>query len=203
MGLHVGDIPENVCANREALRKTLKVSEIIFMNQVHGDDVVCVDKTTQMPNCDAIISNQKGLALAVMVADCIPLLMYDERTQSIAAVHAGRKGTQLNIVSKTLNAMQEHFGVKPEEVNVYMGASIGACCYEVGIEVTQGLEKVLHVKENRFFLDLPLANQHALLDAGVKAEHIYRQAVCTCCDTRYFSYRREHQTGRFVGVIHL
>ncbi len=203
MGLHVGDDPANVRANREAVRKTLGVSEMIFMNQVHGDDVVYVDKTTQTPNCDAIISNQKGLALAVMVADCIPILMYDERTQSIAAVHAGRKGTQLNIVSKTLNAMQEHFGVKPEEVNVYMGASIGACCYEVGIEVTKGLEKVLHVKNNRFFLDLPLANHSALLDAGIKAKHIHKEAICTCCDIRYFSYRREHQTGRFVGVIHL
>lgn len=203
MGLHVGDDPQRVLANREALRQSLGVEEIIFMNQVHEDCVVRVERMMQTPKCDAIISNQKGLALAVMVADCMPILMHDARTHSIAAIHAGRKGTQLDIVTKTLDALKEAFGTNAEEVSVYMGASIGVCCYEVGSEVTQGFEEVLHVKNNRMFLDLPLANYKALLRAGVKAEHIHRQATCTCCNTRYFSYRREHQTGRFVGVIHL
>lgn len=203
MGLHVGDILDRVLDNREALRQRLGVSHLLFMEQVHEDTVAYVDIQTQTPVCDAMITDQKGIALAVMVADCIPILMYDARTSSIAAIHAGRKGTQLNIVAKTLHAMHQRFGTKPEEVSVYMGASIGVCCYEVGLEVTRGLEKVLHVKNNRYFLDLPLANYNALLEAGVKALAIHRQEVCTCCNEDYFSYRREKKTGRFAGVIYV
>lgn len=203
MGLHVGDDPINVHKNREALRDSLGVSKLIFMNQVHGDEVVCVDEHSMTPTCDAMISQSKEIALAVMVADCIPLLLYDAPTQSIGVVHAGRVGSALSISVKTLQAMQKHFGVKPQSVEVFIGPSIGQCCYEVGKEVCQGLEHVLHVKQESLFLDLPKANIQALCEAGVLENNIHHEALCTCCLPQYFSYRREKITGRFVGVIRL
>ena len=203
MGLHVGDDPINVHKNRETLRNALGSEKLLFMNQVHGDTVVCVDEDTPTPTCDAMISQSKNVALAVMVADCIPLLLYDAPTQSIGVVHAGRVGSALSISVKTVQAMQKHFGVDPKTLKIYIGPSIGACCYEVGKEVCGGLEHVLHVKQNAFFLDLPKANIQALCEAGVLAENIEYKALCTCCLPNYFSYRREKITGRFAGVIRL
>lgn len=203
MGLHVGDDPINVHKNREMLRNSLQSEKLIFMNQVHGDEVVCVDENTLTPTCDAMISQSKTVALAVMVADCIPLLLYDPPTQSIGVVHAGRAGSALSISVKTVQSMQKHFGVDPKTLKVYIGPSIGKCCYEVGKEVCGGLEHVLHVKQNALFLDLPQANIQALCKAGVLAENIEYKAMCTCCSSEYFSYRREKITGRFVGVIRL
>ena len=202
MGLHVGDDPCHVLENRDRLRRSLGVSQVVFMNQVHGDEVFYVDKKmTRAPNCDALITNQKEMALAVTVADCIPLLLYDQKTQSIGVAHAGREGTRLRIASKTVYAMQKHFDAKIEDIQVYMGASIQACCYEVSQEVTKGLEHSMLQKEGKYFLDLPLSNQEELLSIGIKKEHLHTQKTCTCCDKKYFSYRREKQTGRFVGVI--
>lgn len=203
MGLHVGDDPISVHKNREALRDSLDVSKLIFMNQVHGDEVVCVDEDTLTPTCDAMISQSKNVALAVMVADCIPLLFYDAPTQSIGVVHAGRVGSALSISVKTVQAMQKHFGVDPKTLKIYIGPSIGACCYEVGKEVCGGLEHVLHVKQESLFLDLPRANIQALCKAGVLEKNIHDEMLCTCCSAEYFSYRREKTTGRFAGVIRL
>ena len=202
MGLHVGDDPAHVLENRDRLRCSLGVSQIVFMSQVHGNEVVYVDETTtQTPNCDALITNQKGIALAVMVADCIPLLFYDKKTQSMGVAHAGREGTRLKIASKTVQSMQAHFGAKIEDIHVYMGPSIQVCCYEVNQEVIKGLEHSMLQKEGKYFLDLPLSNKEELLSIGIKKEHLHTQKTCTCCDENYFSYRREKQTGRFVGVI--
>ena len=203
MGLHVGDNPINVQKNREALRDSLGISKLIFMNQVHGDEVVCVDEDTLTPTCDAMISQSKNVALAVMVADCIPLLFYDALTQSIGVAHAGRAGSVLSLSVKTLHAMQKNFGVMPQSVEVFIGPCIGKCCYEVGEEVCAGLEHVLHVKQEALFLDLPKANIQALCEAGVLEKNIHDKTLCTCCSSEYFSYRREKITGRFVGVIRL
>ena len=203
MGLHVGDDPRIVLRNREQLAQLIGSQKVIFMNQVHGDDIIFVDESTQNPTCDAMISNTKGLALAVMVADCIPILFYDKVTQSVGVAHAGREGTRLKIASKTLQMMQMSFGAKAKDMEVYIGASIKVCCYEVGKEAIQGLEEVALFKEGKYYLDLLCANQEELLKAGIQREHLHIDECCTCCHEGYFSYRRERQTGRFVGVISL
>ncbi len=204
MGLHVGDDPLVVLENRKYLGEKLGVSNVVFMNQVHGDRVCYVDEnTTQTPTCDAMISNSRHIALAVMVADCIPLVFYDAKTCSMGVAHAGREGTRLKIASKTLQAMHAHFGAKVEDIQVFMGPSIQDCCYEVGQEATKDLEHVMEQRGEKFFLNLSLANQKELLNAGIQKAHLHCEKSCTCCDKTYFSYRRERQTGRFVGVIRL
>lgn len=202
LGLHVGDDPLHVKKNRERLKEVLGVSSLMFMDQVHGDDVVVISSTQEStPTCDAMITNLPNVGLAVMVADCMPLLFYDAPTQSIGVAHAGRKGNALHVSTKTIRAMCETFHARPESIEVYRGPSIGGCCYEVGKEAALGLEEALHVKQGRYFLDLPQANRDELLRAGIQEQNLHTQEVCTCCDERYFSYRKERITGRFAGVI--
>lgn len=202
LGLHVGDNPLHVKHRREQLCVALNVERLFFMNQIHSDSVRVMDALSENePSCDAMISCTKGIALAVMVADCVPLILYDEPTQSIGVVHAGRAGSALHVSSKTVHAMQKHFGVLPQNVRVWIGPCIQSCCYEVGKEVTQGLESSLHVRKGRYFLDLVSANKKELEEAGVLSEHIVLPTQCTCCGEGYFSYRKQKQTGRFAGVI--
>ncbi|WP_333804578.1 peptidoglycan editing factor PgeF [Sulfurospirillum sp.] len=203
LAFHVGDDRSNVKENRARLEEKLGVSKLVFMDQVHGDTVVLVHTGDESPTCDAMITNVKGIGLAVMVADCIPILFYDEVHHAIGVAHAGRTGSLLNVGQKTAQTMAETFGSRMEELKIWIGPSIHVCCYEVGIEVTKGFEKALQVKEGKYFLDLQRYNQEAFLALGVKREHIEISDVCSCCNADYFSYRREKQTGRFAGVITL
>jgi polyphenol oxidase len=200
-GLHVNDEALHVNQNRAILKAKLGVSKLVFMDQVHGDSIVRIESGDEMPTCDAMISNVPDIALAVMVADCIPILYYDEVHQAIGVAHAGRVGTLLQVGQKCARAMVENFGTRMQELRIWMGPSIRSCCYEVGFEATQGLESFLHVKNGNYFLDLQDANLKAFLDMGIKREHITISEICTCCDHAYFSYRRDKITGRFAGVI--
>ncbi|MBV5279204.1 MAG: peptidoglycan editing factor PgeF [Campylobacteraceae bacterium] len=203
VGLHVNDNALHVKENRAILKKQLGVSNLVFMNQVHGDEVVVVSKGDEYPSCDALICAQEDIGLVVMVADCIPILFYDRVRHIIGVAHAGRAGSALHVGQKTIAKMQEVFGSKIEDMQVFMGPSIQKCCYEVGIEATVGLEKCLHVKHGRYFLDLQSANKEDFLALGIREEAIEISPICTCCDKDYFSYRRDKTTGRFCGVITL
>ena len=201
LGLHVNDTALHVNQNRAILKAKLGASKLVFMDQVHGDGVVQIESGDELPTCDAMMTNVSGIALAVMVADCIPILYYDEVHQAIGVAHAGRVGTLLQIGQKTAQRMAETFGSELKELKVWMGPSIRSCCYEVGVEATHGLESALHVKNGKYFLDLQRANLQAFLDIGIQRENIQDSEVCTCCDQAYFSYRRDKITGRFAGVI--
>lgn len=203
LGLHVNDNALHVNKNREILKETLGVSKLVFMDQVHGDKIVCIETGDEEPTCDAMITNVRGIGLAVMVADCIPILFYDATHEAIGVAHAGRVGTLLQVGQKTALAMGERFGSRMEELKIWMGPSIHSCCYEVGFEATKGFEKSLHVKEDHYFLDLQSYNHAAFVVLGIKPENIDISPVCTCCHTDYFSYRRDKVTGRFAGVIAL
>lgn len=203
LGLHVGDNALHVKKNRESLKKKLGVSKLVFMDQVHGNEVVIIQSGDENPTCDALLCNHKDIGLAVMAADCIPIVLYDLDKSVIGVAHAGRVGTALHVGQKTVEKMVEVFGSKVENIHITMGPCIQVCCYEVGKEATEGLEKCLHVKKDRYFLDLPSFNKEDFLHLGIKAEHIEVSPICTCCDKAYFSYRREGKTGRFCGVVTL
>ncbi|WP_041960305.1 peptidoglycan editing factor PgeF [Sulfurospirillum arsenophilum] len=203
LGLHVNDNALHVTKNREILKEKLGVSKLVFMDQVHSDCIVCIETGDEAPTCDAMITNVQGIGLAVMVADCIPILFYDAKHEAIGVAHAGRVGTLLQVGQKTALAMGERFGSRMEELKIWMGPSIHQCCYEVGFEATKGFENFLHVKENNYFLDLQSYNHAAFVALGIKPENMDISDVCTCCDTDYFSYRRDKITGRFAGVIAL
>ncbi|MFY4845122.1 peptidoglycan editing factor PgeF [Aliarcobacter butzleri] len=205
LAYHVGDIKENVDKNRQklALKYDYKDEDLCYMNQIHSANVVVVDENSPkyIDNCDALITKTKNLPLMVMVADCIPILMFDEVKGVIAAIHAGRNSTFLKISEITAKEMIENFSCKTENIKVIMGPSIQKCCYEVNNELKNIVEKSFgkeFVIGNN--IDLQGINKKLLENLGIK--NIEISSICTKCSNKpFFSYRKEKNAGRFAGVI--
>ena len=158
---------------------------------------------------DGLITRQPGQALAVQVADCVPVLLWDPEHGVVAAVHAGWRGTAAAIVRVALESMIRRAGTNPPDVRVALGPSIGGCCYRVGPEVVEALERVAPAEvvladEGDRRVDLRAVNRWLLRSVGVLEESIEDVSGCTCCDATLFSYRRDGpRTGRLMGAIEL
>ena len=217
LALHVGDAVEKVLRNRRAFAKGLGVSAESFTTcqQVHGSRVVRVteeligsgaqDFANTIADTDALVTNIPDVPLLLFYADCVPVLLADVETGAVGLVHAGWRGTVANIGAKTLAAMVEAFGSKPENILAAIGPSIGACCYEVDDFVrdqASGYEDFFAPKGGgKYQLDLWGMNAKQLQEAGVPAENIVVAEVCTNDNVDLFcSYRAEQgRTGR-MGV---
>ena len=197
LGDHVGDDSLDVLSNRTLLEAQLGVP-INFMNQVHGDTVVLVEGPTDPPTCDALITTERNLGLAVMVADCIPLLLKSDI--AVAAVHVGRKGLMNSIARKTINTMRD---LGAEMIHSYLGPNICGNCYEVSEEIfNEVIAKFPSTnsqsRTGKFTLDLASG-----LKSDLKDTVIMDHSSCVFEDPKTFSYRREGRTGRQAGVIWL
>jgi YfiH family protein len=194
-GFHVGDDPSAVTANRALL------GNVQFMNQVHGNEVVVVDQVlTTDPTCDALVTTNKDLVLAVMVADCIPLLLISNK--AVAAVHVGRAGLMNQVALKALNTMRS---LGATDIHAIVGPSICGRCYEVPLQMQQDVTAI-HPKAfatttiGTPALDLPAGLIAELTKEGISYE---ASTICTKEDPLYFSHRRDNPTGRFAGVVSL
>ena len=212
IALHVGDDPKNILQNRIVLSQKFDYlpENLIYMEQTHSTNITVVEHAAcnKIENCDALITGQRNIPLMVMVADCIPLMLYDPHKKVIAAVHAGRNGTFGNIASKTVATMQEQYGCDAATIRAALGPSIHPCCYEVGkdlADITYNSfgDKYIQIREGRYYMDLQRLNVDQLTAVGLQPEMIEVSSICTACDSNYFSYRREGTTGRFAGVIKL
>ena len=139
LAFHVEDNEINVIKNRKnlALKLGYNYEDLVYMNQIHSANIIVVDENSPklVDNCDSIITRSKNLPLMVMVADCIPILFFDEIQGVIAAVHAGRNSTFLKIAQITANKMIKEFNCNVDNMKVIMGPSIHKCCYEVSDEL--------------------------------------------------------------------
>ena len=205
LAFHVEDNEINVIKNRKnlALKLGYNYEDLVYMNQVHSANIIVVDENSPklLDNCDSIITRSKNLPLMVMVADCIPILMFDDKQGIIAAIHAGRNSTFLEISKKTAEVFIEKFSSNPEDINVVFGASIQKCCYEVSEDLSKIVENSFGKEfvENNY-IDLQGINKKQLNDLGIK--NIEISNICTKCgDKSYFSYRKDKKTGRFAGII--
>ena len=199
LATHVGDDPLKVARNRSTLASLLSSDEVVFMNQTHSNRVMEVGEVRQdIYDCDAIITSIKNLHLAVMVADCIPLLI--SSNTYVAAVHVGRPGLVGRIATHTIEAMRDR-GAK--DFSAVIGPSVCADCYEVSpemyVEVTRKFPATATTLE-KHALDLQAGLRAELAALGVQVEDFQ---ICTKESPEYFSYRRERETGRQVGVISL
>ena len=198
MAQHVGDDAQTVARNRELLAKI--TGPVQFMNQVHGDDVVEVKTLIDDPTCDALITTVPGIALAVMVADCIPLLLSSSGV--VGAVHVGRRGLMNSVAIKAVEAMR---ALGAGQIHAQLGASICGRCYEVPQEMADEVT-VKHPAASSLTnnltpaLDLPRALIADLVAIGVTYE---ASPICTLENNEYFSYRRHNITGRNAGVVWL
>ena len=194
----MGDSAETVARNRELLSKI--TGPIQFMNQVHGDEVVEVKSLIDDPTCDALITTVPGIALAVMVADCIPLLLSSSTV--IGAVHVGRRGLMNSVAVKAVDAMRK---LGADQIHAQLGPSICGRCYEVPQELADEVvakHPAASSLTNNLTpaLDLPRALIADLVASGVTYE---ASTICTLENDEYFSYRRHNITGRNAGVVWL
>ena len=203
----VDDLKQNVDKNRQTVANIMeyKNEDLVYMNQVHGNNVQIVDINSPkiIENCDGIITKEKNLPLMVMVADCIPILFFDEIQGVIAAVHAGRNSTFLKIAQITANKMINELGCNANNIKVIFGPSIHSCCYEVSDEllniVKTSFGEKFCIGKN---IDLQGINIKLLEEVGIR--HINVSNICTkCSNEAYFSFRKNPKTGRFAGIISL
>ncbi len=246
-----GDHLPHVIGNRQLVLRALALegTPCITLWNVHGADVAVFERhepwrtdwarlsyfeqhwtAEYIRKGDALITRERGVALALSFADCTPITFYDPVQQAIGIAHGGWRGTARGVVLATLDAMQEQFGCLAQDVRVGIGPAIGPCCYEVSEQVRQlfiGLAQFEEmpttsryrglVRESAIFttvqlpdrlslrLDLWQTTRNQLLFAGIMPEHIEQAALCTSCHKdRFFSHRAEQgKTGRFPTLLAL
>ena len=221
LAYHTGDEAENVRANRKIVAGTLGIAQerFVYLQQVHG---VAVVRAGAKRAADAANSNgdafaatdgtytaEKGLALAVLTADCVPLALSVPSAGIVAMLHAGWRGTVGDIAGAALRAITMDTGCEASDARAVMGPAIAPCCYEVD----EGRARLFVEKYGRksgvvsqkggYHLDLYKANSINLLEAGVNEANVRRSGGCTCCEKRYYSFRRDGETGRQGAFVFL
>jgi len=207
LGSHVGDRPEAVAANRERLAAGvgLPTDRLVWMEQVHGRTVTTVDSAPRfgpVPATDALVTAQPGLAVVVLVADCVPVLLADPVVGVVAAVHAGRLGARVGVLPAVLAAMAR-LGARTGQMEVLLGPSACGQCYEVPAEMQADVAAQLpgsacRTRRGTAGLDLRAGLWQQLADAGVA--RIGVDPRCTVEDPALYSYRRDGTTGRLAAL---
>lgn len=204
LGGHVGDDPRVVERNREALAGTIGVARerLLFMRQVHGSTIVDVAGpwTGEVPDCDGIVTATGDLALAVLVADCVPVLLHDSTAGVVGAVHAGRPGMTDRVVVAAVARMRELGAV---DIAAVVGPSVCGRCYELPEELVAAAARTSPVSVTRSWTGTPAIDVAAGVVDQLMAEGVAVQWVpgCTREDDDLYSYRRDRKTGRFAGVV--
>jgi len=195
-----------------------EAKRLLTINQVHGDDVLVIDKPVKnisdmsKTSADAIITNQYGVAIGVMTADCVPIILVDTVKKVIGMVHAGWKGTVKGVIPRTLEKMVKQFGSDKKAILAAIGPSIGQCCYEVDRSVVKefgvtgsdsGDNEFIKKEGDGWRIDLKRANLNQLLSAGILEKNISMESICTSCrNDLFFSYRADgKKTGRQLNFI--
>lgn len=218
IGTSRGDARENVLENYGILGKALGFDphNAVLSRQVHSDIVRVVDGnnrgaglyTEHLENCDALITNEKGLALVIFTADCTPILFWDPVTGAVGGAHAGWRGTAKAIAAKTVEAMEKTFGSKPQDIHAAIGPNIGQCHFETNSDVPDAMrqafgeevEAFIRPQGEKFYLDLKQINAMILRHAGVR--HIEISDACTACSQDLFwSHRVLGQNRGSEGAV--
>ena len=213
-----GDPPERVRMNWQRLASAFGIpcEQFFVVNQVHGESFLIIEDAVschflENRQYDAIVTDRPGVAIGIKTADCAPVLLFDRRRRTIAAVHAGWRGTARAIAAKAVRVMGERYSSRPEDLLAVIGPSIGPCCYEVDEPVFEAMshdgeaDRVLRpgTSEGRWMFDLPLANRMQLEREGIPPGQISAAGFCTCCrEDLFFSHRRDGaKTGRHLNFI--
>ncbi|AAN56567.1 peptidoglycan editing factor PgeF [Shewanella oneidensis MR-1] len=223
LGLHVGDIPQQVLVNRGILAKQLGLAtEPVWLEQVHGThvidlaDIKSVDLAPEAqaqqasisvshPHiADASYTNLAGRVCVVMTADCLPVLLCNQQGTEVAAAHAGWRG----LCDGVIEASVAHFTSKPNELIAYLGPAIGPMAFEVGAEVRDAFmvkdpnaESCFIARGDKYLADIIGLAKLRLTKLGVS--QVYSADICTVSNMDYFSYRRDKITGRMASLIWL
>ncbi|HSP37219.1 MAG TPA: peptidoglycan editing factor PgeF [Frankiaceae bacterium] len=203
LGDHVGDDPDAVAENRRRAASLLGGVPVVWMRQVHGRAVARVDgpRADAVPDVDALVTTTVGLALGVLVADCVPVLLDGPGVAAVA--HAGRKGLQLGVVPAVLEALAE-LGVAPSELTARLGPAACGGCYEVPDRMRAEVAETAPAAFATTRVGTPGLDIRAGLVAQLEAAGVARVEVSTVCTIEspdHFSYRRDGVTGRSAGLL--
>ncbi|MBI5875975.1 MAG: peptidoglycan editing factor PgeF, partial [Deltaproteobacteria bacterium] len=229
-----GDDIANIEHNKAAVGKLFgfDVKRLVTINQVHGNDALVIDKDVKdisgisKTSADAVITNQCGVAIGILTADCVPIMLADPVKKVVGAVHAGWKGTVKTVVQKAIATMVKQFGSDKKTILAAIGPSIGQCCYKVDEVVAKefgGKEFIIPLyppfskgeskgdlaKGGRggsgWRLDLKKANLSQMVNSGILEKNISVEDFCTSCrNDLFFSYRADNKkTGRQLNFIML
>ncbi|MEJ2199730.1 MAG: peptidoglycan editing factor PgeF [Desulfuromonadaceae bacterium] len=219
LGFNTDDARFHVEGNRSTLTRAFNLSphQLLTVKQVHGTDVLVLDQPNPdlshflRVECDAVITNQPGLMLGVLVADCYPVLLFDPGAKVAGVVHVGWRGAAAGILAKTVQAMRVSFGCNPAELLAAVGPGIGAHKYEVDRPVREAFRQGSghweaisnEVDLGKWQLDLRQSCLLQLAAAGLSTDHLSAAEECTCCHRElFFSYRRDSgKTGRQLGFV--
>jgi YfiH family protein len=224
LGLHTGDEQEHVIENRRRFCRALGVDfdTCTFGQQVHGSTVRLVRDSDVgagritwddgLPGTDGLVVAQPGVAAAVVVADCVPIVLYDPEQHGAAVVHAGWRGTAAGIAAQAVRLLASECGSRPDSIVAGIGPAIGWCCYEVSEEVVDALRHgfrydgpVAGERGGRWYADLAEANRQQLVGAGLSRARVELSGLCTSCRSEdFYSERRlGRPTGRFGAFVML
>ncbi|HSW76151.1 MAG TPA: polyphenol oxidase family protein [Candidatus Saccharimonadales bacterium] len=204
--------------NLENITKSLGIAHLIVLDQIHCNQGICVEDIA-MPfskswftyQGDFLITQKKDCALVILTADCVPLILYDPKTQTIGAVHAGWKGSAFGVMHNALAAMQNRYGAQVLDIQCFFGPSAKPCCYQVTEEFFDYFKnfdyasKAFTKKNDIFYFDNGLFLREGLKKFGIRPQNIYTEdEFCSICNVRYCSFRRDKElAGRQVTVVAL
>ena len=219
---YCGDDPEAIATNRQLLCQELQIDTnfLLMPHQTHGDEsrIIAQDffssssmtREMLLESVDSLITNVPGVCIGVLTADCIPILLYDDRHHVAAAVHAGWRGTVQRIVSKTIKKMGQNYGTHAEDLHGCIGPGISLTHFEVGDEVYKEFAHAgfnlseISLKKEKWHINLPECNRLQMVEMGVPESNILNTQICTFDHVdEYFSARRMGiQSGRvYSGII--
>ena len=206
IGVHRGDRPEAVEENLQILGRAVgfSVEDLVAPRQIHSDIVRRVGRADRKQymvegasaECDALITNEPGTALTVFTADCTPILLHDPVTGAVGAVHAGWRGTAMNIAGKAVKEMAAAFGCDPANIRAAIGPNIGFCCFQTDEDVPRAMgeafgsaaEPFIRQQDEKYYVNLKAINELVLKQAGVQQVEI--STDCTVCQShRFWSHR--------------
>jgi len=224
LGVFSGDTLRHVRENLQRLAQALDIpaARIVGAKQIHGsaihrvtagDERLSVFSSEKPLEGDGLATNEPGLFLAVLTADCLPILLFDPVCSAVAAVHAGWRGTLERISERAVSALRDWYGSRPEDIQAAFGPAIGACCYGVGEDVVSLFREadpgsgpwIRGDGPGRWTLDLAALNRQQCLEAGLRPDHLFFSGICTrCFSDQFFSVRAQGKTtGRMISLIGL
>ena len=204
----VGDHPDAVKVNRARMKEVLGVEQLVFPHQQHGTNIVRITKknATQTHQADALFTTEKGIGLGVAHADCQGALFFDPKNQVIAAAHVGWRGNVQNLYRVVVEKLKQEMDSKPENLLVCISPSLGPDHAEFINYKTEFPKEfwTFQEQERPHFFDLWALSTSQLAACGVLEKNIEIANTCTACSSEdYFSYRKDHKTGRNATVIAL
>ena len=218
---YCGDSAETIRQNRQALCQLLQIDDrhLLMPHQVHLTEVAVIDEAflclddnerqQRLEGVDAIMTDRAGVCMGVSTADCIPVLLYDNRHHAACAIHAGWRGTVSRIVEQSIKTMTATYGTNPADVVAQIGPGISLDSFEVGDEVYAAFAQArfdmasISQKQDKWHIDLPTCNKLQLMTMGVKPDHISVSDICTykAHDTFFSARRLGINSGRIFTAI--